>query len=172
MNAELTHWTGPHGLPRFDLIADADVVPAVDAALEASATAWEAIATDPAAPDFTNTIAAMEGADRDLDRVLSVFYTLAGNASTPAREEIERALAPKLAAHRARIMTDPRLLARVEAVPDAGLDDVQARMLDLARRGFRRGGAGRGRPRAHGRDRRAHGRADDAVLAEPAEGRA
>lgn len=29
MNRELTDWTGPHGLPRFDLISDDDFAPAM-----------------------------------------------------------------------------------------------------------------------------------------------
>ena len=48
MNRELTDWTGPHGLPRFDLISDADFAPAMDAALAQADTAIEAIAANPA----------------------------------------------------------------------------------------------------------------------------
>lgn len=141
MNPELIHWSGPHGLPRFDLIADADFMPAVTEALAASTAAWEAIATDARAPDFANTIVPMEVADHDLDRVLSIFYTLSANVSTPEREAIERDLAPILAAHRARIGTDPRLLARVEAVA-GDLTPEQEWVLEETRRSFRRGGAG------------------------------
>ena len=36
MNRELTDWTGPHGLPRFDLISDDDFAPAMQAALAAA----------------------------------------------------------------------------------------------------------------------------------------
>ena len=31
MNPELTEWTGPLGLPRFDLIADQDFAPVAEA---------------------------------------------------------------------------------------------------------------------------------------------
>ena len=78
INAELVHWSGPHGLPRFDLISDDDFEPAFDAALAEAEAAHEAIAANPAAPDFANTVAAMEKADEALGRVASVFYTLAG----------------------------------------------------------------------------------------------
>ena len=44
MNRELTDWTGPHGLPRFDLISDDDFAPAMQAALNDADTAIEAIA--------------------------------------------------------------------------------------------------------------------------------
>ena len=68
INAELVHWSGPHGLPRFDLISDDDFEPAFDAALAEAEAAHEAIAGNPAAPDFANTVAAMEKADEALKR--------------------------------------------------------------------------------------------------------
>ena len=90
MNPQLTRWTGPEGLPRFDLIHDTDFAPAFDQALAAAEAANEAIAANPDAPDFANTIAAMETADEDLNRVLSVFYTLAGVDSNDARQALQR----------------------------------------------------------------------------------
>ena len=143
MNDELVRWTGPQGLPRFDLIADDDFAPAFDAALAEAAATHEAIAANHAAPDFANTIAAMETADEALGRVASVFYTLAGLASNPAREDLQRELAPKLAAHHARIAMDPRLYARVQEVA-AGADALapqDRRITDLALRDMRRAGA-------------------------------
>ena len=143
MNPELTQWSGPEGLPRFDRIADGDFAPAVDAELARAEAAHEAIATDPAAPDFANTMAAMEVADEGLNRVLAVFYTLAGVDSNPAREALQREFAPKLAAYGSRIGMDARLYARVQAVADAGgLSPEDARLVELSLRGFRRAGAG------------------------------
>ncbi|MDO5705824.1 MAG: M3 family metallopeptidase, partial [Paracoccus sp. (in: a-proteobacteria)] len=143
MNGELTQWSGPEGLPRFDLIADGDFAPVVDAELTAAEAAHDAIATNPAAPDFANTLAAMEVADEGLNRVLSVFYTLAGVDSNPAREALQRDFAPKLAAYGSRISMDARLYSRVQAVADAGgLSPEDARLVELSLRGFRRAGAG------------------------------
>ena len=42
MNRELTDWTGPEGLPRFDLIPDDDLAPAFDRELAAAEAAMEA----------------------------------------------------------------------------------------------------------------------------------
>ena len=39
MNPELTRWTGPQGLPRFDLIGDSDFAPAFDRELAAASAA-------------------------------------------------------------------------------------------------------------------------------------
>jgi len=144
MTTALTDWTGPEGLPRFDLIGDAAILPAINAALTEAAAAWEAIAADPAPANFDNTLLPMETAEDGLDRATAVFGILADAMSTPEREVIERDLAPRLAAHGARIMTDPRLLARVEAVAAdaAGLTPEQARLVEVTLRAFRRGGAG------------------------------
>lgn len=50
MNPELIHWTGPLGLPRFDLILDQDFAPAFDTCLKLAADAVEAIAANPEPP--------------------------------------------------------------------------------------------------------------------------
>lgn len=144
MNPQLTRWTGPEGLPRFDLIHDTDFAPAFDQALAAAEAANEAIAANPDAPDFANTIAAMETADEDLNRVLSVFYTLAGVDSNDARQALQRDFAPRLAEYGSRISMDPRLYARVRAVAAAadGLSPEDRRITELALRDLTRAGAG------------------------------
>jgi len=138
-------WEGPHGLPRFDLIADADIRPAVDVALADARAAIAAIAGNPDAPSFANTIAALELADLGLNRVTSVFWTLAGADSTPAREALEMELAPLLSAYGSEVTSNTALFARVQALWTARdtleLTPEQARVLLLTRRGFVRSGA-------------------------------
>lgn len=144
MNPELTRWSGPLGLPRFDLIDDADFAPAFDACLAQADAAVEAIAANPAPPDFANTVAALEVAEEPLNRLCAVFFTLAGVDATPAREALQRRIAPRLAAHGARVGTDPRLFARVSAVVEtaATLPPEDRRLAELTLRGLRRSGAG------------------------------
>lgn len=88
MNPELTHWTGPQGLPRFDLIEDSDFAPAFDKELAGAEAAIEAIAANPEPASFENTVATMELAEDGLNRVLSVFYNLVGVDSNPASSGI------------------------------------------------------------------------------------
>jgi len=52
-----------------------------------------AIADDKAAPDFDNTVAALERSGRALARVSSVFYVSAGAHTSEAIQAIERAMA-------------------------------------------------------------------------------
>jgi peptidyl-dipeptidase Dcp len=144
-NPLLDDWATPFGLPPFAAISDDDFAPAFDAALAAARAAVAGIATNPAPPDFANTIAALERAERDLDRVAGVFFNLAGADATPTREALQRALAPKLAAYSSELTMNRALFARVEAVwqgrETAALDAEQRRVLELYHRMFRRAGA-------------------------------
>ena len=142
-NPLLSDWTGDFGLPPFADIEDADFAPAFDAALAEARANIASIAGDPAAPDFANTIAALELAEGTLDRVAGVFYNLAGADSTKPREALQRDLAPKMSAFSSEITNDRALFARIEAVWEARADlgAEEARVLDLYRRMFVRSGA-------------------------------
>lgn len=148
MNPELTRWTGPEGLPRFDLIDDMDVAPAFEAELAAAEAAMEAIAANPEPATFDNTVAALETAEDGLNRLLSVFYTLAGVDSNPMREALQRDFAPRLAAYNSKTGMDPRLYARVQQVALAAetLAPEDRRITELALRDLTRSGAGLDEP--------------------------
>ncbi|WP_411956641.1 M3 family metallopeptidase [Paracoccus homiensis] len=163
MNPELTHWTGPEGLPRFDLIRDEDFAPAFERELAAAEAAIEAIAANPDAPDFHNTVAALETADEGLNRVLSIFYTLASVDSNPARQALQRDFAPRLAAYGSKVSMDPRLHARISAIAQDldALSPEDRRITELALRDLNRAGAGL---TGAARDRMADIRARMAVL--------
>ncbi len=145
MNPLLDDWDTPSGLPPFAAIADGDFAPAFEAALAEARTCVDRIARDPAAPDFANTIEALERSGRTLGRVAAVFFGLAGADTNDAREALQRDLSPKLAAHRAETMLNPALFARVDALmakKDAlGLTPEQERVLTLYHRMFVRAGA-------------------------------
>ena len=89
MTAALTDWTGPEGLPRFDLIGDAAILPAIDAALAEAGTAWEAIASSSRPATFDNTLLPMERAEEALDRITAVFGILSDALSTVGRAMID-----------------------------------------------------------------------------------
>jgi len=142
-NPLLSNWTADFALPPFAAIKDADFGPAFDAALTTARANIAGIAANPAAPDFANVIEAMEQAEGDLDRVAGVFYNLAGADSTPAREALQRDLAPKMSAFSSEVTNNKALFARVEAVWEAreGLAPEQLRVLELYRQMFVRSGA-------------------------------
>ncbi|WP_323023196.1 M3 family metallopeptidase [Pararhodobacter sp.] len=144
-NPLLSDWHGPFGLPPFDAIKDADFAPAFEAGLAQGRAAIAAIAGNPEAPSFANTIEALEQADALLDKVGGVFFNLSGSDSNPAREALQRDLAPKLSAYSSEITSNAALWARIDDLwqrRDAlGLSPEQARVLMLYHRMFVRAGA-------------------------------
>jgi peptidyl-dipeptidase Dcp len=135
-NPLLDDWTGPFALPPFADLRDGDFAAAFDAALTQGRAAVAAIAANPEAPSFANTIAALEA---------GVFYNLVGADSNPAREALSREMAPKLADYSSEITANRALFARIEGLwvrrEGLGLDAEQARVLLLYRRMFLRAGA-------------------------------
>ena len=147
-NPLLADWGGDFRLPPFADIADDDFAPAFDAALAEGRAGVAAIAGSDAAPDFANTIEALEQADALLDRVAGVFFNLLGSDANPAREALARDLAAKLSAYASEVTSNRALFARIEDLwarrDDLGLDAEQARVLMLYRRMFLRAGAALG----------------------------
>jgi peptidyl-dipeptidase Dcp len=144
MNALLAEWDGEFGLPPFAAITDADFAPAFDEALREARQniAW-IVAQE--GVNFANTIEALELAEGLLDRVAGVFYNLAGADSTPAREALQRELAPKMSAFSSEVTNNKALFARIEDLwqrrADLGLEAEQLRVLELYRQMFVRSGA-------------------------------
>ena len=143
MNALLTPWDTPFQLPPFAAIRDADFAPAFDQALAEARAEILRIAENPEAPTFANTVAALELAERLLDLVSGVFFNLAGADSTPAREALERDLAPKLSDYGSEITNNRALFRRIEALwaDRAGLEGEELRVMELYRQKFVRAGA-------------------------------
>jgi len=139
-------WTTPDEVPPFDLIKPEHFRPVYARALAEHQAEIAAIAANPAPPDFTNTIAAMELSGRALERVGNVFYLLAGAHSNDALLEIERELAPQIARHWNAIHTSDALFRRIETLMQRAdtldLDAEQKRVLERYHVTFRRAGAG------------------------------
>jgi len=145
MNPLLEDWKTPFGIAPFERITDADFAPAFDVALATARTNLDAIAANPAAPDFANTIEAMERAEAQLEQVSGVFFNLASADSNPAREALQRDLAPKFAAFSAETLMNGDLFARVASLfqdrDTLDLNAEQLRVLTLYHRMFVRAGA-------------------------------
>ncbi len=131
--------------PRFDQIKDSDFAPAFDAGMAIQLQEMAAIAGNPEAPTFQNTIVAMEKTGQLLDRATSVFFNLVGTDKNEARDRLQTEYAPKFSAHRDAIALNPKLFARIKALHDAraglGLDAVDLRLLEKRYTDFVRAGA-------------------------------
>ncbi|NWH08760.1 MAG: M3 family metallopeptidase [Alphaproteobacteria bacterium] len=145
-NPLLSTWTAPFGAPPFDRVEPSALIPAFEEGMARHKAAINAITGNPEPAGFDNTIAALERADRDLDRVQRVFGTLTGNVSSDELEAIEREMAPILAKHSNAIFLDAALYARVKSVFDArealGLSGEQRRLVERIHTRFVRAGAG------------------------------
>ncbi|KPP88160.1 MAG: peptidyl-dipeptidase Dcp [Rhodobacteraceae bacterium HLUCCO07] len=144
-NPLLTDWDTPFGIAPFDAISDEDFAPALEVALAEHEAEIAAIASQTGPADFDSVIGALEAAGEKLDKVLSVFFTVAGADSNDKRQQLQRDFSPRLARHFAAVTANKALYARIEAVWEAreglNLDEEQARVLMLTRRNFLRAGA-------------------------------
>lgn len=144
-NPLLETWDTPFGMIPFDAISDDDYAPAMDIALAEDLAEVDAIANNPDAPTFANTIEAMQGTGEALDKVLSAFFAVAGADSNDKRQELQRAFSPKLSAHSSAIFSNHALFARIRDLWDRRdtleLSDQEARVLMLTHRNFVRAGA-------------------------------
>ncbi len=144
-NHALTEWNGPLGLPDFTAFKDDDFASAFDAALAADLAEVEAIAkaTDKATID--NTLKALQLTGKALDRVSAVFWMRAGAHTNNTIQTLEREIAPKMSRHYSRIMMDPALFARIDALYEnrdmLDLDTETKRVLEKTWKGFVRSGA-------------------------------
>ncbi|MCL7971524.1 MAG: M3 family metallopeptidase, partial [marine benthic group bacterium] len=145
-NVLLAEWTGPYGgVPAFDRMDLAALKPALEKGMELELAEIDAIANNPQPATFANTIEAMQGVGKDLDRVGSYRGIWSSNMSSPEFREIQMEMAPKLAAHRTKITQNEALFARIRAVYESeeakNLRPDQQRLLWLVYDGFARNGA-------------------------------
>jgi len=144
-NPLFARWNGPHGMPRFERFKPSHFPPAFERAFKEHLAEIDAIAGNAARPTFANTIVALEKGGQLLNRVAEVFFNLAAADTNPQMQEIERRIAPRLAAHHSAIMLNAALFDRVDELyrrrDTLKLDDEQRRLLELQHLWFTRAGA-------------------------------
>jgi peptidyl-dipeptidase Dcp len=145
-NSLLAPWTGPYGgVPPFDQVKVEQLAPALEAAMAEQLREIDAIANDPAAPTFENTLAALERSGRTLDRVSNIYGIYGGTMSTPEFQAVEREMAPRLAEFSDKITQNEKLFRRIAAVYEAretaGLTPEQKRLAWYTYTNFVRAGA-------------------------------
>ena len=145
-NILLAEWTGPFdGVPPFDQVRP-DLFPqAFEFAIDERRREVLAIANNPAAPTFANTVEALERAGERLDRVETLFSVMTSNMSTPEYQAIDREWSPRLAAAYDEIILNQALFDRVKAIHAAretsGLNAQQQRVVTRLYDQFVRRGA-------------------------------
>lgn len=140
----LTPWAGPYGgVPPFDRVRVADFKPALEAAMAENLAEVAAIADNPQAPNFENTIVALERSGRCLSRVSAVYSVWSSTMSSAEFQAVEREMQPKLAAFADKIHQNEALFRRIAAVHESSqhLTPTQQRLSWHYHNNFVRAGA-------------------------------
>ena len=116
INPAVTHWDGPHGLPRFEAIRDEDFRAAFDEAMRAHLDEIDAIANETAPATFDNVIVPLELAGEALSRVSALFWNRAGANTNDTIKALEREISPEMSRHWSKIAQNRALFARIDAV--------------------------------------------------------
>src|SRR5438309_1492452 len=144
-NPLLKESTLPYHLPPCDKIKDQHFVPAMEAGMRDQLKEVDAVANNPEKPTFENTVVALERTGRSLDRAERTFSNLNACNTNPASQRTDKAMAPKLSAHRDAIHLNGKLFARIQQHYDdrdkLGLDPESAYLLERYYKDFVRAGA-------------------------------
>ncbi|MED5697557.1 peptidyl-dipeptidase Dcp [Enterobacter ludwigii] len=120
----------PYQAPRFDEINDGHYRPAFDEAIRQKRAEIDAIVAQTAAPDFNNTVLALEKSGAMLSRVSSVFFAMTSAHTNDDLQELEEQISTELAALANDIWLNDTLFSRVESVwQDCAALDAESRRL-------------------------------------------
>ena len=153
-NPLLRPWTAPHAMPPFGEVRPEHFAPAFEVAMREHRVELDAIADDPAAPSFENTVARFDACGRRVALIEHVFHNLCASHTSPALQAAQRELSAPLAAHANSITLHERLFERIDAVharrdalglPPQALRLVERLHLDFVRSGALLLGADRAR---------------------------
>jgi peptidyl-dipeptidase Dcp len=137
--------TLPFQAPPFDKIGDSDYQPAIEAGIAGKMNDLDAIANNPAPPDFANTLVALEMSGQLLQRVRRAFGAVTEADTDPELQKVQEVEAPKLSALEDSEMLNPKLFARVWTIYEKrdalGLDQESRRLVELTYDRFTRAGA-------------------------------
>lgn len=122
----------PYQAPRFDEINDSHYRPAFDEAMCQKRADIEAIVAQTAAPDFNNTVLALEKSGAMLSRVSSVFFAMTSAHTNDYLQTLDEQFSTELAGLANDIWLNDTLFSRVEAVwqARAALDAESRRLVE------------------------------------------
>lgn len=131
--------------PEFNNINDNHYGPAFEIGMAQHAAEVEAIASSSEAPNFDNTILALEQSGGLLNRVSSVFYAMASSTSNDTIRALQSELAPKMSSHSDDIYLNKTLFNRVDTIyqnrENMNLNAEQQRLVEVYHERFVRAGA-------------------------------
>lgn len=144
-NPFLEPYNTPYNIPPFEKIQYGDYLPAIEQGIKEYKKEIDAIVSNPAKPDFNNTILAMEKSGLLFNRVMSVFSALDETESCPEMVAISEKAYPMYSQCNDEVMMNPGLFKRVKSVYDRrkslNLTAPQMRAVEQLYKNFTRNGA-------------------------------
>ena len=144
-NPFLTEYTTKYKIPPFESIKYEHYMEALEKGIAQHNQEIEAIISNPASPNFENTILALDNSGATYHKVAFVFMALSESDATPEMQEIAEKFSPLMTSHNDEMYMNDRLFARIKVVHDnagkLGLDNVQKRLTEKYYKNFVRKGA-------------------------------
>ena len=144
-NPFLRHSTLPYQAPQFDQIEVQHYRPAFDEGVRQKRAEIEAIVQNPQAPDFANTLLALEQSGALLTRVTSVFFAMTAAHTNDELQRLDEEFSAELASLANDIYLNESLFSRVDAVwqrrGSLRLESESLRLLEVIHQRFVLAGA-------------------------------
>lgn len=144
-NPFFSKYDTPFEVPPFDKIQNHHYLPAFREGMKQQEAEIEAIVNNAEAPDFANTIEAMEKSGQLLNKVSYVFFNLQQANTNDSLNAIAEEVTPEITAHGDAVYLNDKLFERIKTVynnrANAGLNTEQQMVLKKYYNNFVRGGA-------------------------------
>lgn len=144
-NPFMAPYTAKYEIPPFEKIKLSHYMPALEAGIAQQNKEIADIVNNPAAPNFENTVLALDNSGDILAKVGGVFFALSESDATPEMQELAEKLSPMFTAQSDAMYMNLDLFKRIKAVYDnadaLGLDKVQKRLTEKYYKRFVRNGA-------------------------------
>ncbi len=152
-NPLLGEFNTPHGTPPFNEIRLEHYFPAFTEGIALARAEVDSIVNNPDAPDFSNTIEALERSGELLGRTAAIFFALNSSNTSDEMDAIAEKVQPMLTEYGNDVSLNPVLFQRVKEVYNyyhdrlwevSPLTREQWMLLDKTYKGFARSGAALG----------------------------
>ncbi len=144
-NPFFTEWDTPFGTPPFEKIKEGHFMPAFEEGMRQGRLEIDAVASNPEAPTFENTMEALERSGELLTKVNNVFFNLTSAHTNDSLQSIAKTVAPLLSTYRDDILLNEKLFQRIKTLydqkDDLNLTEEQHMLLEKRYKDFVRGGA-------------------------------
>ena len=146
MNPLLKNWNTRRGTPPFNEIKTEHYLPAFEQAIIAAKQDIENIVNQKDAPDFENTVVALDRAGEQLSTVADLFFNILECDGDDEMQAMAEKVQPLLVQYENEVYQHPGLFARVKAVyekqqQDNALQGAEKILLDKTYDAFVSGGA-------------------------------